>query len=354
MPRALRYSRAELEFACVPRCARRRLSVESELRMQQVDSIPYQLVFDVTNTSYDKWWLGAIGLMFMVIGVLLVRQAQTDQESPRRTRRSGWFVILFSSIWAVLATWATYHQYATLTRAMRERTYVVAEGIVTDFKQDKRESFTVAGRTYGYSSHVVTSGFSQTARQGGPIRNGLRVRIADVNGHIARLEIQRACGVYAVAYLTDSAVGAVHLRRRVDEIGRVCEIVSDKTELNSEAMPQRIARFRVANNIVTAEVGSDYVWRIVVNDSTIRTHDLLGVGTTLGRLLEYPGVTGVTGEGGAPFVQVEKHCGLSFGLDRAADTLTSQGPTLDRRALQTAPPSSRVTVVLIVGCAFRR
>jgi hypothetical protein len=35
----------------------------------------------------------------------------------------------------------------------------------------------------------VTQGFNDSQNHGGPMREGLRVRIADVNGEIARLEI---------------------------------------------------------------------------------------------------------------------------------------------------------------------
>jgi hypothetical protein len=36
----------------------------------------------------------------------------------------------------------------------------------------------------------MTPGFDRIQRDGGPIHSGLRVRIADVGGHIARLEVE--------------------------------------------------------------------------------------------------------------------------------------------------------------------
>jgi hypothetical protein len=53
------------------------------------------------------------------------------------------------------------------------------------------ESFEVAGHCYSYSDYVVVAGFNNTQSHGGPIRNGLRVRIADIDGQIARLEVAR-------------------------------------------------------------------------------------------------------------------------------------------------------------------
>jgi hypothetical protein len=72
----------------------------------------------------------------------------------------------------------------------------VVEGVVHDFVPmpfdgHPHESFEVAGHSYEYSDFEVTQGFNNTQSHGGPMRDGLRVRIADVGGRIARLEIAR-------------------------------------------------------------------------------------------------------------------------------------------------------------------
>ena len=41
-----------------------------------------------------------------------------------------------------------------------------------------------------YSRTDITSAYHLTASEGGPVRNGITVRIADVNSAIARLEIR--------------------------------------------------------------------------------------------------------------------------------------------------------------------
>jgi len=53
------------------------------------------------------------------------------------------------------------------------------------------ERFVVNGHHYEYSDYVVSAGFNNTQSHGGPIREGITVRIADVRGKIARLEIAR-------------------------------------------------------------------------------------------------------------------------------------------------------------------
>ena len=44
---------------------------------------------------------------------------------------------------------------------------------------------------FSYSKYEINSGFRRNVGQGGPMREGLFVRIANVDGEIARLEIAR-------------------------------------------------------------------------------------------------------------------------------------------------------------------
>jgi hypothetical protein len=72
--------------------------------------------------------------------------------------------------------------------------YTVVEGVVVDFvpmpySGHAMEKLNVDGHHYEYSDYNVVAGFNNTQSHGGPIHQGLRVRIADVDGQIARLEI---------------------------------------------------------------------------------------------------------------------------------------------------------------------
>ena len=51
------------------------------------------------------------------------------------------------------------------------------------------QPFSVAGRRFSYSDYVVTAGFRQTTAHGGPIREGLRVRVTHAGNTILRLEV---------------------------------------------------------------------------------------------------------------------------------------------------------------------
>jgi hypothetical protein len=92
------------------------------------------------------------------------------------------------------------NEHRMLTRALRERSFMQVEGMVEGFVPGDRGGHTKeewhvnsGGRTYEYrySSSEAIPGFHRSA---GPVRGGLRVRIADVNGYIARFEIQKAYG----------------------------------------------------------------------------------------------------------------------------------------------------------------
>lgn len=52
------------------------------------------------------------------------------------------------------------------------------------------ESFVVQGIQFKYSDYIITAGFNHTSSHGGPIREGLLVRIWHRNGEILRLDIK--------------------------------------------------------------------------------------------------------------------------------------------------------------------
>jgi hypothetical protein len=97
------------------------------------------------------------------------------------------------TIFILVVTW---RDYSAMRSALVTRTYRVVAGQVTAFVPEgpnghPMERFTVNGSQYVYASSDITSAFHQTAGNGGPLHEGALVRIADVHGAIARLEIAR-------------------------------------------------------------------------------------------------------------------------------------------------------------------
>ena len=108
-----------------------------------------------------------------------------------RTRFASGFVLI-CAIWALFGG---HSQYKALRDALERGEYRVVEGVVDRFapatEWGAAESFVVGDHRYEYSDAVVIRGYHRTAARGGVIRNGLHVRIADVDGEIAKLEVQR-------------------------------------------------------------------------------------------------------------------------------------------------------------------
>ena len=156
----------------------------------------YDLVFEASGGN--DLWFPAFGLVFITIGAMLtIFRERLPENLPPSVRRVGPLVFLgFAILWTTAATIATVGGNAALARTLREDRCEVVEGVVTEFQPmppggKGMESFTVGGKRFEYSDHVITSGFHQTASNGGPIRNGVRVRIHHVGNDIARLEVAR-------------------------------------------------------------------------------------------------------------------------------------------------------------------
>ena len=100
----------------------------------------------------------------------------------------------FSLFWTAAALVGTFSDYHQLSSELREGRCDIVEGIVTDFHPMPffplgNESFAVEGQQFSYNGFAVTPGFNNTRTYGGPIHDGLHVRIYYVDKDIARLDI---------------------------------------------------------------------------------------------------------------------------------------------------------------------
>ncbi len=158
----------------------------------------YTTVFDLAEVGYRQWPFAAFGLLFVAVGVLLVRyRRQLPARGPGWFRSAFSFVFLgFSILWTTIAFASSYGQFRLLESALREGHVAVVEGPVENFipmpyTGHVMESFTVGGVQFAYSDYVVTAGFNNTRSHGGPIQPGRYVRVSYVRGDIVRLEVRR-------------------------------------------------------------------------------------------------------------------------------------------------------------------
>lgn len=161
----------------------------------------YNLVFDVGTHGYTAWRAAIAPASAAVIAIAIAAYVRRMKLASEQERPGLYFAlvvvaaVLLSgvSISIVMYTW---EEYDMLRAALKAGEFVTVEGRVDNFVPEgpdghPTERFRVGDSSFSYSTSDFTSAFHQTAAQGGPIREGLSVRIADVNGAIARLEIAR-------------------------------------------------------------------------------------------------------------------------------------------------------------------
>jgi len=161
--------------------------------------LQYEVVFDLAEIGYRQWWFPAFGLLFVVVGGILVKFRATVQKwrMPTLLAKSFPFIVLgFSILWTLASFALTFGEYYSLKRALQEGRYRVVEGPVTEFQPmpysgHARESFVVGGNKFSYSDFEMTSAFNNTQSHGGPIKEGLYIRVTSVGDAIVKLEIRR-------------------------------------------------------------------------------------------------------------------------------------------------------------------
>jgi hypothetical protein len=164
-----------------------------------VDSL-YSVAFDVGVQGYQTWRYAVTPVVFAIAmtGIAFLPSSSLS----RFGRPSPGFYRLVSGL-AAIALLAhgvgllteTRREYNSLSAALRAKHYAVVEGLVADFVPGGPgghgdETFRVGGVPFRYSAATITSAFHRTKPYGGPIREGLGVRIASVNGAIARPELR--------------------------------------------------------------------------------------------------------------------------------------------------------------------
>lgn len=159
----------------------------------------YVTVFDAASDPLRNWWFPALGLSLAVVGTAMMFIPRFQKF--RGLRGSGLVGLgavfaSFSVLWTSLASFGMVAVNLTAQREVKSGACTVVEGAVTDFHpmpEDGHppENFSLNGVRFEYSDFNITGGFNNTASHGGPIRQGLPVRICYLDGEILRLEVAR-------------------------------------------------------------------------------------------------------------------------------------------------------------------
>lgn len=167
----------------------------------------YRVVFDNATIGYTGWHFAAFGMVGVVVGAVLVATVNRRgalpfhwwSTRPRASKRFAVYILIFSLFWTLTALYSTYAQFAALKKAQTNGTAQVVAGVVTHFKPmpatgHAMERFCVQETCFSYSDYVVSAGFNKTSSHGGPIREGLPVRVTYVGAAIIKLEIASDSG----------------------------------------------------------------------------------------------------------------------------------------------------------------
>jgi hypothetical protein len=160
----------------------------------------YVTVFDASTHPYRNLWFVFDGAILLFAGTIMAfKPAWLERlfRRPLRQRRAfRWFFFVFALVWTGFAGASIISDAYGASRAVRDGTCQITEGRVEHFHPmswtgHDTERFDVNGISFSYSDYIVTAGFNITASHGGPIREGLPVRICYSNGEILRLEVAR-------------------------------------------------------------------------------------------------------------------------------------------------------------------
>ena len=153
-------------------------------------------VFDAAQFNLDNLIGPAVGITILVFGWRMAgRQLWADRrETYNLQGRVVRFLcrawLCLGLAWTSMILFGTVQDYVEARDRLRSGDYSIVEGTVEQFRKTREmESFVVNGKFFQYSDSWATSGFNNTTSSGGPMKNGLHVRIAHPANLILRLEI---------------------------------------------------------------------------------------------------------------------------------------------------------------------
>jgi energy-coupling factor transporter transmembrane protein EcfT len=158
--------------------------------------IQYQTVFIVAQKA-APWWVSAVVPAIVGLCTALAIVAFAKLKTRRVTIVIAYLLMVFMAL--VLSPAGVADMYARARDTYAKGEYATVEGAVSNFHPmpysgHENETFSVNGVRFSYSDYVVSPCFNNTASHGGPIREGLRVRIAYSGDCILRLEVANIRG----------------------------------------------------------------------------------------------------------------------------------------------------------------
>jgi hypothetical protein len=161
----------------------------------------YKTAFDISQTAPIDWRVTAVCVALILSGAVLVaarKQFATWALWPMSFRKFATpFAVVYLAIVVIISAGIvrlSMQSHKELIGQLNSTNAKVVEGRVSQFVSSPYsghadERFCVQGSCFSYSDYVLTGGFNRTSSHGGPIREGLPVRVTYFDNTILKLEI---------------------------------------------------------------------------------------------------------------------------------------------------------------------
>lgn len=155
-------------------------------------------MYDAAMVRLPGWPLAAAGLVVALAGWLLGLMAPASRRSARGAlalRVTRVSMLLLGAGWSIFIGVALLAQHMRLQGALREGAFTVVEGVVHDRpggasgEQHWMVDTEEGAHWYRYERSPLAAGYIRRGPGTGGVANGTRVRIAEVGGRVARLEV---------------------------------------------------------------------------------------------------------------------------------------------------------------------
>ncbi|WP_430913638.1 hypothetical protein [Methylobacterium sp. sgz302541] len=158
----------------------------------------YATVFDASSADGRHVLPLLVGIGLTLLGACLAFRPEWLERlgfpKPLPHRAFGMSFCLFAAFHTLVTQTAIWRSGADAGAAVTSNRCRTVEGRVAHFHPmpyagHDKERFEVNGVPFAYSDYLISGGFNTSASHGGPIREGLPVRICHLDGLIVRLEI---------------------------------------------------------------------------------------------------------------------------------------------------------------------
>ena len=153
-----------------------------------------RLLYDAARVWFPAWPAAAAGLVAGALGALLLwLGARRGGRRGVAIARTGTVLAILGPGWALVIGAGLYGEHARLRAALRAGMFTQFEGLVHDRPSADGSAWLVesgrAAHWYRYARFGLGApGYRRAGPGTGGLRDGDSVRVADVDGKIARLE----------------------------------------------------------------------------------------------------------------------------------------------------------------------